>query len=150
MPIIPQPIPFNIGSSSAGGGAVPEKAKIEWDTPLNNATQSDGILTKNAGGNSWTNCCNFSGDTETYAIGTNAYEFNMTSVANATSTGAGTDVQGVYLPVSVSTTTGYRAWGEEADSGGITFELTQWSVDNWGEDIIANRRGNGIYYYDID
>ena len=84
------------------------------------------------------------------SVCTNAYEFNMTSVANATSTGAGTDVQGVYLPVSVSTTAGYRAWGEEADSGGITFELTQWSVDNWGEDIIANRRGNGIYYYDID
>jgi len=84
------------------------------------------------------------------SVCTNAYEFNMTSVANATSTGAGTDVQGVYLPVSVSTTAGYRAWGEEADSGGITFELTQWSMDNWGEDIIANRRGNGIYYYDID
>ena len=84
------------------------------------------------------------------SVCTNAYEFNMTSVANATSTGAGTDVQGVYLPVSVSTTAGYRAWGEEADSGGITFELTQWSVDNWGEDIVANRRGNGIYYYDID
>ena len=84
------------------------------------------------------------------SVCTNAYEFNMTSVANATSTGAGTDVQGVYLPVSVSTTAGYRAWGEEADSGGITFELTQWSMDNWGEDIVANRRGNGIYYYDID
>ena len=84
------------------------------------------------------------------SVCTNAYEFNMTSVANATSTGAGTDVQGVYLPVSVSTTAGYRAWGEEADSGGITFELTKWSVDNWGEDIVANRRGNGIYYYDID
>ena len=84
------------------------------------------------------------------SVCTNAYEFNMTSIANATSTGAGTDVQGVYLPVSVSTTAGYRAWGEEADSGGITFELTQWSMDNWGEDIIANRRGNGIYYYDID
>jgi len=54
------------------------KEKIEWDSPLNNAIQSDGILTKNAGGNSWTNCCNFSGDTETYAIGTNAYEFYYT------------------------------------------------------------------------
>ena len=71
------------------------KEKIEWDSPLNNAIQSDGILTKNAGGNSWTNCCNFSGDTETYAIGTNAYEFHYTGDVTGTEYVAAVNVQNI-------------------------------------------------------
>lgn len=80
----------------------------------------------------------------------NAYEFVLTSAATNTSTGAGTALAGVNLPVSITTTAGYRAWDEEADQSGITFEISQWSLDNWGEDILANRRGDGIYYYNVD
>ena len=84
------------------------------------------------------------------SVCTDAYEFVLTSAATNTSTGAGTALAGVNLPVSITTTLGYRTWGEEADQSGITFEISQWSLDNWGEDIMANRRGDGIYYYNVD
>ena len=32
----------------------------------------------------------------------------------------------------------------------LSSEITQWSLDNWGEDIVANRRGSSIYLYDTD
>ena len=83
------------------------------------------------------------------SVQTNAFSFTLSSVANATSAATGS-ATGFFLPVSITTTAGYRAWDEEADRSGITFEIAQWSLDNWGEDIIANRRGKGIYYYDVD
>ena len=67
---------FGVAFSASGGNG--PKAKIVWDTPLNTATQDEGILTASSKSNSWTNCCNFSGDAETYDIGTNAYEFHYT------------------------------------------------------------------------
>ena len=83
------------------------------------------------------------------SVQTNSFSFALSSVANATSAATGT-ATGFFLPVSITTTVGYRAWGEEADQSGITFEISQWSLDNWGEDILANRRGDGIYYYNVD
>tara|TARA_R110002124_G_scaffold83158_5_gene217966 strand:- start:28442 stop:30592 length:2151 start_codon:yes stop_codon:yes gene_type:complete len=83
------------------------------------------------------------------SIQTNAFSFTLSSIANATSAATGT-ATGFFLPVSITTTLGYRAWNEQADQSGITFEISQWSLDNWGEDILANRRGNGIYYYNVD
>ena len=68
----------NIGVAFGGNGGNGEKAKIVWDLPLNTATQDAGILTASSKSNSWTNCCNFSSDAETYDIGTNAYEFHYT------------------------------------------------------------------------
>jgi hypothetical protein len=46
--------------------------------------------------------------------------------------------------------TGTRAWNVAASSSGITFRGAQWQFDNWGEDILALRRGGNIYYYDAD
>ena len=45
-----------------------------------------------------------------------------------------------------------RAWNSPAstDATGLVFDITQWSFDNWGEDVVANRRGGGIFYYDSD
>jgi hypothetical protein len=45
-----------------------------------------------------------------------------------------------------------RAWNSpaSADATGLVFDITQWSFDNWGEDVVANRRGSGIFYYDSD
>ena len=83
------------------------------------------------------------------SVQTNSFSFSLSSVANATSAATGT-ATGFFLPVSITTTTGYRAWDEEADQSGITFEISQWSLDNWGEDILANRWGDGIYYYNVD
>tara|TARA_R100001244_G_scaffold17467_1_gene18737 strand:+ start:49 stop:1896 length:1848 start_codon:yes stop_codon:yes gene_type:complete len=45
-----------------------------------------------------------------------------------------------------------RAWNQPTSTGASDFvsQITQWSLDNWGEDIIANRRGGAIYYWDAD
>ena len=61
-------------SGSGGGGG---KAKIEWNEPLNTATQDDGILTASTKTASWTNCCNASSDAETYDSGSD-YTFHYT------------------------------------------------------------------------
>ena len=45
-------------------------------------------------------------------------------------------------------TTGERAWSEPADESNITFRITQWSLDNFGEDIVACRREGRIYFWD--
>jgi len=57
--------------------------------------------------------------------------------------GAGTYNAGV-------STTGARAWNRPAATGAITFKNSQWSLDNWGEDMIACRRGGKIFYLDVD
>jgi acyl-[acyl carrier protein]--UDP-N-acetylglucosamine O-acyltransferase len=46
--------------------------------------------------------------------------------------------------------TGERAWDEPAESSNIILQGTQWSLDNWGEDLIVCRRGGKIYYWDRD
>jgi hypothetical protein len=54
---------------------------------------------------------------------------------------------GVYnAGVSVS---GARAWNDPAQSSGITFLPNQWTLDTWGEDFMALRRGGQLYYLDI-
>ena len=44
-----------------------------------------------------------------------------------------------------------RSWDEAATLGeGVNLDLTQWSLDNWGEDVILNRKGGNIFYFDVD
>jgi len=45
-----------------------------------------------------------------------------------------------------------RAWNQPTSIGASDFssEITQWSLDNWGEDVVANRRKGSIYYWDTD
>ena len=47
---------------------------------------------------------------------------------------------------------GARAWNQPTSIGASDFnnEITQWSLDNYGEDVVANRRGGTIYYFDSD
>lgn len=47
-------------------------------------------------------------------------------------------------------TTGARAWNQPAATGAITFQSSQWTLDNWGEDLVACRRGGKIFYLDVD
>jgi hypothetical protein len=61
--------------------------------------------------------------------------FNMTALIYKQITGSGTG----------------RAWNESATLGeGVNLDITQWSMDNWGEDVLINRRGGGIYYFEVD
>ena len=57
--------------------------------------------------------------------------------------GAGTYNAGV-------STTGGRAWNRPAATGAVTFKSSQWSLDNWGEDMLACRRGGKIFFLDVD
>lgn len=49
-------------------------------------------------------------------------------------------------------TAGGRGWNQPTSTGSSDFisEITQWSLDNWGEDVLANRRGGSIYFFDTD
>ena len=71
-----------------------------------------------------------------------------TGVSNAV-TGLGYGAASFQATVCASQT---RAWNEPTSTGASDFssEITQWSLDNWGEDIVANRRKGSIYYWDTD
>ena len=61
--------------------------------------------------------------------------FNMTALIYKQTSGSGSG----------------RAWNAEATLGeGVNLDITQWSMDNWGEDVLINRRGGGIYYFEVD
>ena len=42
-----------------------------------------------------------------------------------------------------------REWDTEAsaDATDLALDIAQWSMDNWGEDVLLNRRGSSIYYF---
>ena len=42
-----------------------------------------------------------------------------------------------------------RAWDEEAsaDATDLALDIAQWSLDNWGENVLLNRRGGNIFYF---
>jgi hypothetical protein len=58
----------------------------------------------------------------------------------------------IYPQVAGSVASPYRAWDEpaSASASGLVVKLAQWSFDNWGEDVIANRSGSNIFYFDSD
>ncbi len=45
-----------------------------------------------------------------------------------------------------------RGWNvaSSVDASDINLTLANWSIDNWGEDIVANRKGSNIFYFDSD
>ena len=68
-----------------------------------------------------------------------------TGVSNA-ATGLGYGAASYQATVCASDT---RAWNQPTSVGASDFvsQITQWSLDNWGEDVLANRRGGAIYYW---
>jgi len=99
----------------------------------------------------------------------NVFTINVTSNADSTETGVGKATFKYYIPTGNSTAAaglGYsaaayqatvcasqtRAWNQPASlsASGILFDITNWSFDNWGDDVVANRKGGGIFYYDSD
>lgn len=100
---------------------------------------------------------------------TNVFTINVTAAADSTETGVGKATFNYYIPTGNSIAAaglGYgaakyqatvcasntRAWNQPASAGssGIVFDITQWSLDNWGEDVVANRSGSNIFYFDSD
>lgn len=99
--------------------------------------------------------------------GLNSFTISATTSAAATYSDGGTadlefilnvegtvPVQGTGYGAGVynagTSTTGARAWNRPAAAGAITFLNSQWTLDNWGEDLVACRRGGRIYHLDVD
>ena len=102
-------------------------------------------------------------------ISTQVFTISVTDAANATASDTGSATFNYLIPTGNSIAvggTGYgaapyqatvcasdtRAWNQEAsaDATNIVFDITQWSLDNWGDDVVANRSGSNIYYFDSD
>jgi hypothetical protein len=78
-------------------------------------------------------------------VGTGTANFLLHTGTNVAIQGLGFGA-GIYnAGVSI---TGVRAWDEPASESDIIFRITQWSLDNFGEDIVACRRGGRIYFWD--
>lgn len=93
-------------------------------------------------------------------VDTGTYTIESAVTANASDTGnGGASVVGAYQINtgldSSAAGSGWGAgtwsrgsWGSAADVSVPGAQLRLWSMDNFGEDLIANVRGGGIYYWD--
>lgn len=99
--------------------------------------------------------------------GLNEFFISAAAAASATETSAGNGSADFLLKIGTAvavaglgygagvynagvSTTGERAWNQPASASDITFAPTQWSLDNFGEDLLACRRGGRIYVWDRD
>jgi hypothetical protein len=98
-------------------------------------------------------------------IDSNSYSIQSPTQASSSATGGGTGLDIKYLIgrdaemniESADTATGWgvgtwnlSTWGTARDvtSDTVALEATQWSLQLWGEDLIANNRLGQIYYWD--
>ena len=100
---------------------------------------------------------------------TNVFTISVTDAANATGSDVGSATFNYLLPTGNSIATGgtgygaaafqatvcasqTRAWNQAASAAApdIVFDISQWSLDNGGDDVVANRNGGNIYYFDSD
>lgn len=98
-------------------------------------------------------------------VDSNTYTFVSPTTANTTTTGGGTTIDIQYL-IGASNGMGQEStipalgfgvdgwsddtWGTPRDISSAQGNLlaTNWSLVNWGEDMIANNRGGRLYYWD--
>ena len=102
---------------------------------------------------------------EITVTGTNTFTIEAPSQASSTATGGGTGLDIKYLIgrdaqmniQSADTATGWGTgtWGEstwgtarDITSDTVALEATQWSLQLWGDDLLANNRNGQIYYWD--
>jgi len=95
----------------------------------------------------------------TSVVNTSAYTVTHTSNASGSTAGGGGSGNAAYQinpGPSFSTsaygwgTDGYGlgGWGEPSTSSNVTLEARQWSLDNFGEDLIATQLNGGTYRWD--
>jgi len=99
--------------------------------------------------------------------GLNNFYISVASVAASTQSAMGRATLNFLLPTQLTnsiqglgygagvynagvSTTGQRAWNQAAQSSNIIFEANQWSLDNWGEDLLAVRRGSNLFHWDAN
>lgn len=98
-------------------------------------------------------------------INSNRFHFETTIAAESTQNRVGTATLKYLLPTGTNiaitnlgygadfynagaSVTGVRAWNQPASASNIITRNTQWSLDTFGEDIIACRRGSRIFKWD--
>jgi len=97
-------------------------------------------------------------------INANSYTIVSPSAATSGATGGGTTIDIEYLiseGMHVQTAApalgwGTGGWGNETwdtprsvSESNVNLENSQWSLNLWGEDLIATSRNGGIYYFDV-
>lgn len=94
----------------------------------------------------------------TSVIGTNSFQITTTSAAatSASTGGALVAYQFLLNPGPVTNTPGYgwgagtwgaSTWGTARTVGSVTIAMRQWSLDNFGENLLANPKSNRIYQW---
>lgn len=94
-------------------------------------------------------------------VNANSYTVTMSVTANATdvsgSPGGGTVTAAYQINVGLDNQVGGTGWGAGSWSRGgwgsgtnlgVSNQIRIWTQDNYGEDLIFNVRGGGIYYWD--
>ena len=91
-------------------------------------------------------------------LDSSTYTIDAGSAATSTANGGGTVDYAYEINIGVdigSTGKGWGAsgygestWGTPRDITGISFAARTWALSTWGEDLIANPRGLGIYTWD--
>jgi hypothetical protein len=121
------------GAASLGGNVTATVLNQEYQISLVTSANAYEITAKDTDGTTVTATSSDSGNGGSSVVG--AYQIN-----------SGLDV---YVP---STGWGANAWGDGAWGSTATLsdtnQLRLWSLDNFGEDLIACPRGGGIYYWD--
>ena len=92
-----------------------------------------------------------------------AYQITATTTADATGAGGGSSITAKHLigksegmnNATASTALGYgtgpwgeSTWGTARSGSAVTLDLTIWSLNLWGEDLIATVSNNYSYYWD--
>ena len=95
---------------------------------------------------------------EVSAISVSAFAIESSTTAAATSSSTGDVRINFLLPVGTSTAVAGLGWnagyygqggyGEPKTESDITIQPRQWTLDTWGEDLIAGLRGGRVYYWD--
>lgn len=92
-------------------------------------------------------------------VDADTYTITHSSAATSTATGGGASVTAEY---QINTggvdglfglgwgavTWGSSTWGTARSASNLFFAPRSWSFSNWGEDLIANPRGGGVYVWD--
>jgi len=124
------------------------KALIDWNTPLNLATQDAGVLTASTKTNSWTNCCNATSNAETYVLASSGntpvtfyYDFDVTDGLKNVQIGLHTTTISANNQITIGMTgtdVVYKI------NNGVTAELeaSPLSTDTWSISINADRSGS--------
>ena len=84
-------------------------------------------------------------------VSVNGTQVIVSAAANASASGDVTSSINMTALVYKQTAGGGsgRAWDEEAsaDATDLALDIAQWSLDNWGENVLLNRRGGNIFYF---